>query len=100
MENKELVLADGNTGSLITSMPDLMCSYARQGSYTDSKINKVIDDIETMVDCLSNINMVYKLINIQHDDIFLTLADTGEIVSVNQLVKDSRELKKRKEEEH
>jgi hypothetical protein len=65
--------------------------------YTDPKLTGIsgcMNSIATMSSTLWEIRKIYKLIDIQENDIFLTMADTGEIFSVNQLVKDSRNFKK------
>lgn len=52
-----------------------------------------LKDITEMANCLNKIGKIYEVINVQHDDIFLTLADTHEIISVNQVIKEWRQLK-------
>jgi len=98
-ENKQLVTYTGlgyNENIFIGDNISITVN-SRQTSYEGlsqlGKISKLCDNIGTMVDCMNSIGKTYKYIDIQNTDIFLTLADTGEIVSVNQLVKDWREHK-------
>jgi hypothetical protein len=60
-------------------------------------ISNLCSDISSMVNTLSSISKIYELIDIQNTDVYITLASTKEIFSVNQLIKDSIELKKLKE---
>jgi hypothetical protein len=58
-----------------------------------SSIDKCINTMSSMLNTMQNIANVYSLIDIQNDDIFVTLKDTGEVLSVNALVKEHREKK-------
>ena len=63
-------------------------------SYNSHPLMNLVDKMESMVSALSNISQIYSFIDVQSDDIFVTMNDTGEIYSVNQLVKDKRQLEK------
>ena len=48
--------------------------------------------IEHMLDTMKDIEKIYSLVNIQSEDIFITIAKTGEIVSLNKLLSDNARL--------
>lgn len=83
----------GGTGTAIGSTS----STRWPRSYSDpnlQRISNLCDNISAMCDVMTSIQTRYKLINVEHDDVYITLASTGEILSLNQLVADAEELKR------
>ena len=57
------------------------------------RLSDMLSDIRQMAEGLCEIKKTYSLINIEKTDILVTMADTNEILSVNELVKFYRENK-------
>ena len=78
----ETFVFNSSTENQIQIMP-----FSQQSTNT----GKLLSNISAMACTLRDIKKVYSAIDIQNNDIFLTLADTGEVVSVNKVIREWRE---------
>lgn len=62
---------------------------------TGPRRDDAIDFFDVSNICCSVYNKRYSLIVVQNDDISLTVAETGKILSVNKLIEDVEELQKK-----
>lgn len=89
-----------SVGTTIGSQTITGCStHYPSYQYSDPNlqaISNVCVKISSMCDTLNSLSRIYKCIDAHCDDVFITLASTGEVLSLNQLIKDSQELKRLK----
>jgi len=87
--------SNGNLGTSSYNNSNISSNYT--GGYSFYSTTPLTNQLNSMTNTIENISKIYSKINIESDDILLTMVDTGETLSINEVITEWRELKKEKE---